>query len=67
MSTVDTVDATPTSYLYYRHTVAVRIMHWINVIALTILTASVLIGLNFSNWLVAPMVGRPLIAFQKRR
>ena len=40
MSTVDTVDATPTSYLYYRHTVAVRIMHWINVIALTCQVAS---------------------------
>ena len=31
------------SYLYYRHTLAVRIMHWINVIALTLLLAS---GLN---------------------
>ena len=31
------------SYLYYRHTLAVRIMHWINVIALTILLLS---GLN---------------------
>ena len=37
MSTIDTVDATPSSYLYYRHTLPVRIMHWINVIALTIL------------------------------
>lgn len=31
------------SYLYYRHTLAVRIMHWINVIALTLLLLS---GLN---------------------
>ena len=31
------------SYLYHRHTLAVRIMHWINVIALTILLGS---GLN---------------------
>jgi thiosulfate reductase cytochrome b subunit len=31
------------SYLYYRHTLAVRIMHWINVIALTVLLMS---GLN---------------------
>jgi len=31
------------SYLYYRHTLAVRIMHWINVVALTILLMS---GLN---------------------
>jgi len=43
MSTVDTVRAAPPSYLYYRHTVAVRIMHWINVIALTVLLMS---GLN---------------------
>ena len=25
------------SYLYYRHTLPVRVMHWINVVALTIL------------------------------
>jgi len=31
------------SYLYYRHSVAVRIMHWINVIALAVLLGS---GLN---------------------
>ena len=31
------------SYLYYRHTLAVRIMHWINVVALTVLFMS---GLN---------------------
>ena len=33
-----TAAATPVStggYLYYRHTLPVRIMHWINVIALT--------------------------------
>ena len=29
--------AGPRSYLYYRHTLPVRIMHWINVVALTIL------------------------------
>jgi thiosulfate reductase cytochrome b subunit len=33
----------PRSYLYYRHTLPVRIMHWINVLALTILFLS---GLN---------------------
>jgi thiosulfate reductase cytochrome b subunit len=48
MSSVSTVTP-PTvprrfgSYLYYRHALPVRIMHWINVIALTILLAS---GLN---------------------
>jgi thiosulfate reductase cytochrome b subunit len=31
------------SYLYYRHTLPVRVMHWINVVALTILFLS---GLN---------------------
>ena len=35
--------AAPSSYLYYRHTLPVRIMHWINVIALTVLFMS---GLN---------------------
>src|SRR3954470_11908568 len=28
------------SYLYYRHTLPVRIMHWINVVALTVLFMS---------------------------
>jgi hypothetical protein len=31
------------NYLYYRHTLPVRIMHWINVLALTVLLLS---GLN---------------------
>jgi len=31
------------TYLYYRHTLPVRVMHWINAIALTILLLS---GLN---------------------
>ena len=31
------------SYLYYRHTLPVRVMHWINVVALTVLLLS---GLN---------------------
>ncbi len=34
------------SYLYYRHTLPVRIMHWINVIALTVLFMS---GLQIFN------------------
>src|SRR5213594_738407 len=33
-------------YLYYRHTLPVRVMHWINVIALTVLLMS---GLNIFN------------------
>jgi Ni/Fe-hydrogenase b-type cytochrome subunit len=35
--------ASPEGYLYYRHALAVRVMHWINVIAMTILLMS---GLN---------------------
>ena len=35
--------ARPGTYLYYRHALPVRVMHWINVIALTILLLS---GLN---------------------
>jgi thiosulfate reductase cytochrome b subunit len=39
-----TAEATPAlparSYLYYRHTLPVRVMHWINVVALTILFMS---------------------------
>jgi len=31
------------AYLYYRHTLAVRVMHWVNVVALAVLLAS---GLN---------------------
>jgi thiosulfate reductase cytochrome b subunit len=38
-------DSTP-SYLYYRHKLPVRIMHWINVIALTVLFMS---GLQIFN------------------
>ena len=62
MSTVDTVDAVPNSYLYYRHTAAVRIMHWINVIALTVLLMS---GLNIFSahpalyWGQSSYSGRP--------
>ena len=36
----------PRSYLYYRHTLPVRVMHWINVVALTVLLMS---GLNIFN------------------
>jgi thiosulfate reductase cytochrome b subunit len=42
----ETISATPRrsgTYLYYRHTLPVRIMHWINVIALSVLLMS---GLN---------------------
>jgi thiosulfate reductase cytochrome b subunit len=51
-------------YLYYRHTLPVRVMHWINVIALTILLLS---GLNIFSahpalyWGKSSYSGRPPI------
>src|SRR5258708_36187526 len=42
----DAVIPTSKGNLYYRHTLPVRVMHWINVIALTILLMS---GLNIFN------------------
>jgi len=50
------------TYLYYRHTLPVRVMHWINVIALTILLLS---GLNIFSahpalyWGKSSYTGRP--------
>ena len=50
-------------YLYYRHRLPVRIMHWINVIALTILLMS---GLNIFGahpslyWGKSSYAGRPV-------
>jgi len=50
------------SYLYYRHSLAVRVMHWINVIALTILFLS---GLNIFSahpalyWGKSSYTGKP--------
>src|SRR3982750_4600550 len=49
-------------YLYYRHTLPVRIMHWVNVVALTILFMS---GLNIFDahpalyWGKSSYTGRP--------
>lgn len=51
-----------TSYLYYRHTLPVRVMHWINVLALTLLMMS---GLQIFNahpalyWGKSSYTGRP--------
>src|SRR5258708_27752058 len=50
------------SYLYYRHTLPVRFMHWINVVALTVLLMS---GLNIFSahpalyWGKSSYSGRP--------
>src|SRR3954451_24277861 len=45
-SASEQADARRAAYLYYRHRLPVRIMHWINVLALTILLMS---GLNIFN------------------
>ena len=46
MPPVDAGDSPARSYLYYRHTLPVRLMHWTNVVALTILLMS---GLQIFN------------------
>src|SRR3982750_897177 len=46
MPPVDAGGSPARSYLYYRHTLPVRLMHWTNVVALTILLMS---GLNIFN------------------
>src|SRR5437588_12098739 len=57
-------DVRTRTYLYYRHTLPVRVMHWINVIALTILLMS---GLNIFSahpalyWGKSSYTGRPPI------
>jgi len=43
MPTSAKADSVPRGELYYRHTLPVRVMHWVNVVALTILLMS---GLN---------------------
>jgi|SRR5882672_1353876 len=52
------------SYLYYRHTVPVRVMHWINVIALTLLMMSGLMIFNAHPalyWGKSSYTGRPAV------
>jgi hypothetical protein len=46
MAAASITSSAPPSYLYYRHTLAVRIMHWTNFIALTVLFMS---GLHIFN------------------
>ncbi len=59
-----TIDAAPADYVYRRHALAVRIMHWVNVVALTILLMS---GLQIFNshprlyWGKSSYTGRPPI------
>ena len=55
-------DVSAGTYLYYRHSLPVRVMHWVNVIALTILLLS---GLNIFSahpalyWGKSSYTGRP--------
>src|SRR5512135_1333040 len=52
------------SYLYYRHALPVRIMHWVNVVALTILFMSGLMIFNAHPrlyWGKSSYTGRPPI------
>ncbi len=52
----------PTSYLYVRHTLTVRIVHWINVLCLTILLMSGLMIFNAHpalNWGASSYNGQP--------
>ena len=64
MPVSNTAGRAPGGTLYYRHTLPVRIMHWINVIALTILLMS---GLNIFNahpalnWGKSSYTGQPPI------
>lgn len=54
--------AAPANYLYYRHTLPVRIMHWTNVLSLTILLMSGLMIFNAHpslDWGKSSYTGRP--------
>lgn len=62
MNTATHAIAAHASYLYDRHTLAVRLMHWINVVAMTVLFMS---GLQIFNahpalyWGKSSYSGRP--------
>ena len=62
MAAASITSSAPPSYLYYRHTLPVRIMHWINFIALAVLFMS---GLHIFNapsalyWGDSSYSGRP--------
>lgn len=65
-----TVAATaPSSYLYYRHTLPVRIMHWTNVVSLTILLMSGLMIFNAHpslDWGHTSDTGKPVLQITSR-
>ncbi len=62
MAAASITSSAPPSYLYYRHSLPVRVMHWINFIALTVLFMS---GLHIFNahpalyWGDSSYSGRP--------
>jgi thiosulfate reductase cytochrome b subunit len=61
--------AAPASYLYYRHTLPVRILHWTNVISLTILLMSGLMIFNAHpalDWGHVSNNGTPLLEITSR-
>ncbi|HTE16071.1 MAG TPA: cytochrome b/b6 domain-containing protein [Burkholderiales bacterium] len=61
-ATVVSARTTPSNYLYYRHTLAVRIMHWTNVLSLTILLMSGLMIFNAHpslDWGKSSSTGKP--------
>ena len=52
----------PSSYLYYRHTLPVRVMHWTNVLSLTVLLMSGLMIFNAHpslDWGKSSSTGKP--------
>ena len=54
--------AKPRSYLYLRHALPIRLLHWINVVALTILLMSGLMIFNAHPalyWGASSYTGRP--------
>ncbi len=65
----DTRAAAPSSYVYYRHTLPVRIMHWTNVISLTILLMTGLMIFNAHpalDWGNISYGGKPLLEITSR-
>ena len=56
--------AKPRSYLYKRHSLPVRVMHWLNVVALTVLLMSGLMIFNAHpslDWGKSSYTGRPSV------
>jgi thiosulfate reductase cytochrome b subunit len=68
-STATARASAPSSYLYYRHTLPVRIMHWTNVLSLTILLMTGLMIFNAHpslDWGHVSDTGKPLLQITSR-